>query len=63
MHPAERDFGYMAGGSDVGLVAREYRQTIGATKLATAEVGTPRAVAALTLLAVFLACYIATTFE
>src|SRR5712671_5909904 len=51
MHPAERDFGYMAGGSDVGLVARDYRQTIRATKLATAEVGTPRAVAALTLLA------------
>jgi hypothetical protein len=61
MHPAERDFGYIAGGSDVGLVARDYRQTIRATKLATAEVGTPRAVAALTLLAVFLACYIATT--
>jgi hypothetical protein len=63
MHPAERDFGYMAGGSDVGLVARGYRQTIRATKLATAEVGTPRAVAALTLLTVFLACYIATTLE
>jgi hypothetical protein len=58
MHPVKRDFGYMAGGSDVGLVAREYRQTIRqtirATKLATAEVGTPRAVAALTLLALFL---------
>ena len=41
MHPAERDFGYIAGGGDVELVARDYRQTIRATKLLTRRLGRP----------------------